>query len=106
VRAVAELAALPSAVGEVFNIGNPREITIRALAELIIQMTGSRSAVRLVPYEEVFAEGFEDMRRRVPGVEKLARHLGWAPAIPLEENLARIIAHVREEMGAGSAPAG
>ncbi|MBI3945561.1 MAG: GDP-mannose 4,6-dehydratase [Armatimonadetes bacterium] len=98
VRATAELAMKPEAVGEVFNIGNPREISIRALAELIIRMTGSRSTIRYVPYSEAYPAGFEDMRRRVPGVEKLRQLLGWAPRIPLEENLARIIDAMRTEV--------
>jgi UDP-glucose 4-epimerase len=95
VRALSELSQLPQAVGEVFNIGTPREISIRALAELIVSMTGSRSKLEFVPYSEAYPAGFEDMRRRVPNVEKLRQHLGWVPSIPLEENLTRIIASVR-----------
>ncbi len=98
VRAVAELARLPAADGQVFNIGNPREISIRGLAELVITLTGSRSEVQLVPYSDAYPAGFEDMRRRVPNVEKLRAYLGWAPAIPLEENLRRIIDHMRTEL--------
>jgi UDP-glucose 4-epimerase len=95
IRAVAELAQHPEAVGQVFNIGNPREISIRGLAELIVAMTGSRSPITLVPYNEAYPAGFEDMRRRVPCVEKLRSYLGWAPAIPLEDNLARMIEAMR-----------
>lgn len=93
VRAVAELGELEAANGEVFNIGNAREISIRGLAELIIRMTESRSPLSFIPYDQAFPSGFEDMRRRVPCVDKLRRYLGWAPSIPLEENLARIIDH-------------
>jgi UDP-glucose 4-epimerase len=103
VRAVAELAHSPAATGEVFNIGNPREISIRGLAELIIQMTGSRSELCFVPYCEAYPAGFEDMRRRVPNVEKLYRTLGWAPSIPLEENLQRIIEDARAGQVAAAA---
>jgi len=98
VRAITELIQLPSASGEVFNIGNPREISIHGLAELIVAMTGSNSEVQLVPYTDAYPAGFEDMRRRVPNVDKLRRHLGWAPSIPLEENLARIVDHMRSEL--------
>lgn len=97
VRATADLAQLPAAVGQVFNIGNPREISIRGLAELVIRMTGSQSEIRYVPYSEAYPAGFEDMRRRVPCVDKLRSHLGWAPEIPLEENLARIIDTMQAE---------
>lgn len=97
VRAVAELGECPSAVGQVFNIGNPREISIRGLAELVISMTGSRSQLEFVPYSEAYPAGFEDMRRRVPCVDKLRNYLGWAPSISLEDNLTRIIQAMREE---------
>jgi UDP-glucose 4-epimerase len=97
VRATAELAQLPEASGQVFNIGNAREISIRGLAEMVIRMTGSRSEVQQVPYSEVYPTGFEDMWRRVPCVDKLRAHLGWAPQIPLEENLTRIIRHLQAE---------
>ena len=98
VRAVVELAERPQAVGEVFNVGNPREISIRGLAELIIQMTASSSELQFIPYDQAYPAGFEDMRRRVPCVDKLRSHLGWAPGITLEENLARIIDSIRDEM--------
>ncbi len=95
VRAVYELAVNPAADGHVFNVGNAREISIRSLAHLIIRMTDSRSQVKLVPYEKAYPEGFEDMRRRVPSTAKLREFLGWEPAIPLEENLIRIIESTR-----------
>lgn len=95
VRAVYELSRLAEASGEVFNIGNPREISIRGLAELVVKLTGSRSELRLVPYSDVYPEGFEDMRRRVPDPTKLRSFLGWAPCLPLEENLQRIIEAMR-----------
>ncbi len=97
VRAVQELSVHPAAVGQVFNIGNPREISIRGLAELVLEMTGSRSELKFVPYGEAYPAGFEDMRRRVPCVDKLSATLGWAPSISLEDNLARIIDHLRSE---------
>ncbi len=91
VRAIAELAALSRADGQVFNIGNAREISIRGLAELVVEMTGSRSPIVYVPYDEAYPAGFEDMQRRVPCTDKLRSYIGWAPSIPLEENLERII---------------
>jgi UDP-glucose 4-epimerase len=97
VRAVYELSRLDQAMGEVFNVGNPREISIRKLAELVLQTTGSRSELRLVPYSEAYPAGFEDMRRRVPDVRKLRKTLGWSPSIPLEDNLRRIVDAMRPE---------
>lgn len=91
VEAMVRLMETPSAVGEVFNIGNNREITIEQLARRVIQATGSTSSLRYVPYEAVYEGGFEDMRRRVPQVSKLRRVIGFAPEIPLESALQTII---------------
>lgn len=95
VRAIVELMETPAAAGQVFNVGNPREITIRRLAEMVVAQADSRSALHFVPYSEAYPAGFEDMRRRVPCVDKLRRYLGWSPTISLEENLERIIAWER-----------
>jgi len=65
------------------------------LARLVVEMTGSRSDLRYLDYNQAYPAGFEDMRRRVPSVEKLERVLGWAPRRPLEDNLSRIISHLR-----------
>lgn len=105
IRAAYELSRHPDAAGEVFNIGNPREISIRGLAELIGRIIGRRLELRTVPYHEAYPAGFEDMRRRVPNVEKLRRCLGWAPGIPLEDNLRRIIQAMRSELDRCDLPA-
>jgi UDP-glucose 4-epimerase len=101
VEAMTRLMETPAAVGEVFNIGNPQEITIEELARRVIQATESRSPIRYVPYETVYEGGFEDMRRRVPEVSKLRRVTGFAPSIPLESALHTIIDYFR---GAGMTP--
>jgi UDP-glucose 4-epimerase len=95
VEAITRLMATPAAVGETFNIGSDREITIEELACTVVRMTGSASPIRCVPYEQVYERGFEDMRRRVPDVSKLRATIGFAPAIPLERTLERIIASSR-----------
>jgi UDP-glucose 4-epimerase len=91
VRSLIQLSETPAAVGEAFNIGNEREITILELARMIIALTGSASPVQFIPYEQAYDHGFEDMRRRVPDVSKLRAAIGYAPQTPLEENLQRII---------------
>lgn len=98
VRAVAELAMQPKADGQVFNIGNAREISINGLAELVVKMTDSRSTIAHVPYDEAYPAGFEDMQRRVPCTDKLRNYLGWAPEIPLEANLERIIQYEKSHL--------
>jgi UDP-glucose 4-epimerase len=100
VEALMALMECRTAVGEVFNIGGTEEITIYDLAQKIIQAAGSRSAITLVPYEEAFEKDFEDMQRRVPGIEKIKRLVGFAPKTDLDT----ILNHVIEAMRA--APSG
>jgi UDP-glucose 4-epimerase len=95
VDALLRLMNNSSAVGEVFNVGSRQEITILDLAKLIIERTNSRSTIQLVPYDEAYSKGFEDMRRRVPNVEKLTNLTDWAPTKSLEQILDDTIAEVR-----------
>jgi UDP-glucose 4-epimerase len=93
-QAVLALMETPAAMGEIFNIGQPKEIRILDLARLILELTGSRSEIKLVPYAEAYGEraaGFEDMRRRVPDASKLERYTGFRPSIGLEETLREVI---------------
>jgi UDP-glucose 4-epimerase len=94
IDALIHLAEIPEAVGEVFNIGNPHEeITILELAERIKALTGSKSEIAIVPYEEAYEEGFEDMFRRIPDISKLHALTGYVPKVPLNEILQRVIAY-------------
>ena len=95
VRAVAVLADHPGAIGQVFNVGNTEEITIRGLAERVVALTGSQSEIRLVPYEEAYGPGFEDMQRRVPNIEKLRGLIGYKPRCSLDDTLKRVIEYER-----------
>ncbi|MFZ1726754.1 MAG: NAD-dependent epimerase/dehydratase family protein [Albidovulum sp.] len=100
VEALVRLLATPAAQGQVFNIANDQEVTIRALAEQVIAATGSRSKIKLVPYSAVYPEGFEDMARRLPDVSKLERTIGFRPRRPLSEIIADIVAEKRSSMAA------
>jgi UDP-glucose 4-epimerase len=91
VRAMADLMESEEAVGEVFNIGSSDEITIIDLAERVRLACGSDSEIRLVPYEEAYEAGFEDMRRRVPDISKINALLGWRPTRTLEQILEDVI---------------
>ena len=93
VGAITRLAEHPEAIGQVFNIGNTEEITIRGLAERVIALTGSASTIQYVPYDEAYAPGFEDMQRRVPSLEKIARLTGYKPRHSLDDILQRVIAY-------------
>jgi UDP-glucose 4-epimerase len=96
VRAMVALIDEPRAIGQVFNIGNGREITIGELAEIIKKLTDSSSEIVRIPYDEAYEAGFEDMPRRVPDISKVAALVGYAPTVDLEEILARVIEHFRQ----------
>lgn len=87
IRALQGLMEHPKAVGQVFNIGGTNEISIKELAQKIIQITNSKSTVKLIPYDEAYAPGFEDMQRRLPDTTKIQKLIAWKPGIPLEETL-------------------
>src|SRR5262249_13485534 len=89
VTAMVALIDEPRAVGQVFNIGNGKEITIRALAEKIKQMTGSTSEIVIVPYDKAYEAGFEDMPRRVPDINRIQALVGYRPTVELDETLRR-----------------
>jgi len=84
-----------NAYGEVFNVGGKREVTILELAEAIIEKTGSSSSIELIPYEEAFEKDFEDMQRRVPGIEKIKRVTGFEPSTGFDAILQKVIDHMR-----------
>ena len=84
VEALVRLQNCASAKGEVFNIGSSEEISILALAQMILQTVGSSSSIEYVPYEKAYVPGFEDMLRRKPIVEKLSQAIGFVPATPLQ----------------------
>jgi len=95
---VAGLIALmgePKAIGQVFNIGNGEEISMRALAEKVKMMTASASEIVTIPYDQAYEAGFEDMPRRVPDISKIRGLVGYEPKVQLEETLRRVIDYVR-----------
>jgi UDP-glucose 4-epimerase len=85
----------PKAVGQVFNIGNGEEISMRALADKIKTMTGSTSEIVTIPYDQAYEAGFEDMPRRVPDITKIRGLVGYDPKVQLEETLTRVIDYIR-----------
>ena len=97
VRAMVALIEEPRAVGQVFNIGNRGEISINALAARIKELTGSSSDIVLVPYDQAYESGFEDMPRRVPDISKISSLVGYAPTVQLDEILTRVIEFFRQQ---------
>jgi UDP-glucose 4-epimerase len=96
VGAMVALINEPRAVGQVFNIGNGNEITIRDLAAKVKTMTGSTSEIVTIPYDQAYEAGFEDMPRRVPDISRIRELIGYEPTVELDETLARIITHFRQ----------
>ena len=88
----------PACYGQVVNLGNDEEVSIKRLAETAIEMTGSSSEIKYVPYDEAYGEGFEDMQRRVPSLEKAWRLIGFKPTRTLTDIINDVADEVREEI--------
>lgn len=102
VRGTLLAAERDEAVGHVFNIGNPREVSIRELAERIRTGLGSTSEIVLVPYESYYPKGFQDTRRRIPDVARAREFLGFETAVALEEGLERTLQWCQEHYRDGN----
>jgi UDP-glucose 4-epimerase len=85
VESLVRLQNCQNARGEIFNIGGTEEISILDLAKLVVKTLGSKSKIELIPYDQAYAPGFDDMRRRKPLVEKLERFVNFKPQTPLRE---------------------
>lgn len=96
VRGIIDLMNQPAAIGEVFNIGDGREIAIEELAKKIKKMTDSLSKIVNIPYDKAYEAGFEDMRRRVPDITKLQKLTGYKPTVDLDKILKLTIEHFKE----------
>jgi nucleoside-diphosphate-sugar epimerase len=105
VRALVELMHREDAYGEVFNVGADEEISILGLARKVRALTGSRSRIVLVPYDQAYEEGFEDMFRRIPDTTKIRRLLGWQPTRTLDGILADVVEEERRVASLGYAAA-
>jgi UDP-glucose 4-epimerase len=95
VPALVRLAEEPATYGQAFNLGGPREISILALAERIVELLNSPSSIELVPYEQAYGEGFEDMRRRVPDNSRAQRLIGFDPGTGLDDIILAVAAGLR-----------
>src|SRR4030042_1089909 len=95
VEAIIKLMNCQQAAGNVYNMGSSEEISIEALADKIIEMTGSKSGKEFVSYEEAYGRPIEDMMRRVPNIERIKKTIGWEPKTNLSETLKVIIESLR-----------
>ncbi len=95
VRGLAALTREPRAYGQVFNIGNDKEITITGLAEMIRDKVNPEVKIEYIPYDQAYEAGFEDMRRRIPDLTKVQEMIGYKPSVETEEIIDRVIEHIR-----------
>jgi UDP-glucose 4-epimerase len=97
VGALLKLVAEPQAVGKVINIGNTQEVTILSLAERVKTLSGSKSGIKLIPYDQAYESGFEDMPRRVPDLSRVRSLIGYEPKHNLDDILTQVIDYFRKK---------
>lgn len=102
VEGLSKLLETPSCFGQVINLGNDEEVSILGLAEKAIELTGSQSEIKYVPYEEAYGEGFEDMRRRVPGLDKARKLIGYQPTRSLTDIINDVANEFQKESAAAA----
>ena len=90
VHAIAAMASSDSTIGDVYNVGGNGEVTIKQLAEQVLTVTGSLSAITYTPYSDAYPAGFEDIQRRVPDISKVKSAIGWAPTKDLQQIISDI----------------
>lgn len=95
----------PECFGQVMNLGNHEEVTIKELAKKVIAATGSNSKIDYIPYEVAYGAGFEDMQRRVPNLEKAKRLIGYQPTRNLDNIISDVVNEFRERLKTDSANA-
>jgi UDP-glucose 4-epimerase len=87
----------PKAIGQVINLGNVEEVTIQKLAERVRELSGSKSSITLIPYDEAYESGFEDMPRRVPDLSKAEAMIGYKTRHSLDDILLQVIEYFRQK---------
>ena len=93
VQAMATMAATEATIGDVYNVGGTGEVTIKQLAEQVLAITNSQSAITYTPYSAAYPAGFEDIQRRVPDISKVKAAINWAPTKDLAQIISDIAAH-------------
>ena len=97
VGALLKLMVEPRAIGQVINIGNTEEVTIGALAERVRTLTASNSVIKLIPYDEAYESGFEDMPRRLPDLTKITQLIGYQTRNTLDDILEDVVEYFRKK---------
>jgi UDP-glucose 4-epimerase len=103
VRAITALAETPEAIGQVVNVGSTEEYTITELARRVLSAVDGKPSpkaaldqrITYIPYDQAYAEGFDDMRRRVPDISRVQALTGWRPSLSMEQILQDVIQEYR-----------
>ena len=90
VTAIITMATKDVAIGDVYNVGGTGEVSIKQLAEQVLKVTGSKSAITYTPYSDAYPAGFEDIQRRVPDLSKVKSAIGWVPTKDLTQIISDI----------------
>ncbi len=93
VAAIAKMTETDLTIGDVYNVGGTGEVTIKQLAEKVLDETGSTSEITYTPYSDAYPAGFEDIQRRVPDISKVKGAIGWSPTRDLQHIISDIAAH-------------
>ena len=91
VKGLVALSEHPEAFGRVFNLGGGEEVSIKELAERVIELAGSQSSLEFLPYDVAYEAGFEDMERRVPDTERARQLVGFEPSTSLDDIVRSVI---------------
>jgi UDP-glucose 4-epimerase len=99
IAAIHLLAEDERALGQLYNIGSSEEVSINGLAELVRDRADSASTIEHISYDVAYETGFEDFRRRVPDIQKIAALTGWKPTLSLAETVDQIIQYEHTQRG-------
>lgn len=91
IEGLVKISASAGAVGRVVNLGSNEEVSINALAARVIALTGSKSEIRYKTYDEAYGRNFDDMRRRIPSLERAQQLIGWNPKYSLDDIIRQVI---------------
>jgi UDP-glucose 4-epimerase len=97
VNALLRLVIEPKAIGQVINIGNSQEVSMETLAARVRELSGSKSIIKYIPYDEAYESGFEDMPRRVPDLTRIKALVGYEPKYTLDDILTQVIEYFRRK---------
>jgi UDP-glucose 4-epimerase len=98
IEGLARIPDRPACAGRVINLGSQEEVSMLELAHRVIAATGSASTIRMVPYDEAYGAGFDDMRRRVPDITRARDLIGWAPTRSLDDIIRSVVDDQRGEI--------